>query len=110
MDAKRTIAVVAAAVALALLLGTITAQHLENRRMRAVLIDHTMQRLQAEFDQARTAEERELTMVRAELRNLLVELSTAQGLNSDASQGIQRGLDLVDRMMALTESGGLAYE
>ena len=84
-------------------------QFIENRSMRRVLIDHTVSRLNEQFDDAVAAEKRHLSDLSEELDELLAGLSDARGLTGDQHELIRRGKELTSEILGLTTMRGLEY-
>ncbi len=88
-------------------------QYLELQRMRNVLIDVTLTRMEEEYRAARESEVRYLNALRNETGEIMSGLEMIQGLNDEEEALLLRGKQLVDRIDWLTStvgSGSMASE
>lgn len=109
MDAGTRMVVGAFAVIVLILLVIVAAQYFENRRMRSVLIDQTLENINAEFERARREEEENVAVLRASLQDTLERLGGITGLTESEQQLIRRARDLTSQILEATTSTGLEF-
>jgi hypothetical protein len=82
----------------------------ENRRMKDVLIDHTLTQLERQYEDARVREEEHIITLRASLEEALGELSTLRGLSAQEMTLIDTAISLTDRILEAATSQGIHLE
>ena len=93
-----------------LVLGTGWVLVAENRRMKQVLIEQTLVRLEREYEEARRAEDENLGQLKSSLADAFDGLTALRGLSGEETELVQRAMTLTDAILRATTSGGISGE
>ena len=92
------------------MLGLLALLWAENSRMKAVLIDHTMNQLEREYDEARSMDEAHMIALHTSLEEAFTQLTELRGLSQDESELIHTAISLTDQILEAATSRGIRVE
>ena len=82
----------------------------ENRRMKDVLIEHTLLELERDYEEAQRAEEANLGLLKASLEEALNGLTALRGLSAEETALVERAMWFTDAILRATTSEGISLE
>ena len=107
MQTTTKLAQAALAAAFLLLLAVLAVTVAENLRMKNVLIEHTLDQLERDYQAARRAENETTRALRASLEDAFAELTNLRGLSADETELISTAIALTDEILQAATSRGL---